>query len=92
MKGHAEQCVERYCEMVKKSVFHPKQVEMHCIDDPQLKKNDFEAVGELLLSGHISFCSAYILPDLVGLTCCRRHTRKSSHKSGTELSTRDWYN
>ena len=75
MKGHAEQCVQRHCEMVKKSVSHPKQVETQCIDDHQLKKNDFEVVGELVLSAHRSCCNAYILPDLVELTCCGQVTR-----------------
>ena len=50
-------------------------METQCIDDHQLKKNDFEVVGELVLSAHRSCCKAYILPDLVELTCCGQVTR-----------------
>ena len=47
MKGHAEQCVERYCDLTKKPVSQLKQSGMPCIDDHQMKKDDFEVVGDL---------------------------------------------
>ena len=42
MKGHAEQCVERKCEVAKKSVSHRKQEGTIIV-----KKHDFEVFGEV---------------------------------------------
>ena len=42
MKGHAEQCVKRKFEVVKKSVSHRKQEGTITV-----KKHDFEVVGEV---------------------------------------------
>ena len=46
MEGRAEDCVERYRESAQKSVSRLNQVETPCSDDHDLKKDDFEVVGE----------------------------------------------
>ena len=47
MEGHAVQCVERYCELAHKTPASLKLTETPCIDDHQLKPEDFEIEGEL---------------------------------------------
>ena len=47
MAGHAEQCVERYCELAHKSVKELKDVATPCIDDHQLTEEDTDTVGTL---------------------------------------------
>ena len=42
-------CVERYCELANKSVFQHEQARTPCNDDHQLKKDEFEVVGEVAL-------------------------------------------
>ena len=39
MKGHAEQCMERYCDLTKKPVSQLEQSGIPCIDDHQMKKD-----------------------------------------------------
>ena len=46
MEGHAQKCVERYCELAKKVEQHYK-VSHPCLDDHQFKKEELESVGEL---------------------------------------------
>ena len=48
MKGHAEKCVERYCEVAHKSVDQvSKRLNTPVLDDNQIRKDDFEMEGEL---------------------------------------------
>jgi len=47
MCGHAQQCVERYCELAKVTESTLKQVETPCIDDHMLQPEDFEKPGKL---------------------------------------------
>ena len=45
MKGHAEKCFERYCELAKKNVSF-LQVATPCIDDYLIPPEDYERTGE----------------------------------------------
>ena len=57
MKGHAEKCSERYCELAQKSVDQLSKVSTLCMDDHQFTKDDFEIVGELSdVCARIVFC------------------------------------
>ena len=47
MIGHAQQSVERYCELAKTTVASPKKVTTPCIDDHLIPPEDFIAKGEL---------------------------------------------
>ena len=47
MRGHAEQCVERYLELAGKTVESLKLVNTPCIDDHMIPPNDMIAKGEL---------------------------------------------
>ena len=46
MEGHAQQCVERYCELAKK-VEQLSKISHPCLDDHQFKKEKLESVGDL---------------------------------------------
>ena len=47
MKGRAEQCVERYCELAQTPMSQLKQAATFCIEDHQSKEKDVDIVGEL---------------------------------------------
>ena len=47
MEGHAQKCVERYCELANKKVEQRYKVSNPCLDDHQLKQEELESVGEL---------------------------------------------
>jgi hypothetical protein len=47
MRGHVEQCVERYLELSKTDESQLAKVQTPCIDDHQLSPEDFVAKGEL---------------------------------------------
>ena len=47
MEGHAQKCVERYCELANKKVEQLYKVSHPCLDDHQLKQDEIESVGEL---------------------------------------------
>ena len=47
MEGHAQKCVERYCELANKKVVQLYKVSHPCLDDHQLKQEELESVGEL---------------------------------------------
>ena len=49
MTVHAEQCVERLCDLAKKSVCQLKELGTPCLEDRHLRKDDLEVVGELVL-------------------------------------------
>ena len=47
MEGHAQQCVERYCELANKNAEQLYKVSSPYLDDRQLKKEELETTGEL---------------------------------------------
>ena len=47
MEGHAQKCVERYCEVANKKVEQLQKVSHPCLDDHQFKKEELVSVGEL---------------------------------------------
>ena len=47
MEGHAKKCVERYCELAKKTTQQLYKVSTPCIDDHHLKEEEMKSVGEL---------------------------------------------
>ena len=47
MEGHAQKCVERYCELANKKKEQLYKVSTPCLDDHNFKKEELEAVGEL---------------------------------------------
>ena len=48
MEGHAQKCVERYCEVANKKVEQLYNVSHPCLDEHHFKKEELESVGELL--------------------------------------------
>ena len=46
MKGHAKNCLERYCELANKSTEHLHKVAAPCMDDHQFKEEE-GSVGEM---------------------------------------------
>ena len=58
MKGDAELCVERYCELApQKPASEMKQAATPCMDDHQLQTEDVQVVGE-----HASVCAEIVSP------------------------------
>ena len=55
MTGRADLCVERLCESAPKPASQLQQAETLCIDDHQLKKEDFDVVVE-----HASVCAQIV--------------------------------
>ena len=47
MEGHAQKCVERYCELADKKVEQRYKVSSPCLGDHQLKQGKLESGGEL---------------------------------------------
>ena len=47
MEGHAQKCVERYCELASKKTEQLYKVPSPCLDEHRFKKEDLESVGEL---------------------------------------------
>ena len=47
MEGHAQKCVERYCELANKKTEQLYKVSSPCLDDHHFKKEELESVGEL---------------------------------------------
>ena len=47
MAGHAEQCVDRYCELANADVSELKRVATPCMDDAIIPPEDFEHKGNL---------------------------------------------
>ena len=56
MAGHAKKCVERYCELAKKTTRQLYKVSTPCIDDHHFKEEEMKSVGEL---SHV--CSQIVL-------------------------------
>ena len=47
MEGHAQKCVEKYCELANKKTEQLCKVSSLCLDDHHFKKEELESVGEL---------------------------------------------
>ena len=47
MEGHANMCVERYCELANKTTQQLYKVSTSCIDDHHFKEEEMQSVGEL---------------------------------------------
>ena len=47
MEGHAQKCVERYCESANKTTPQLYKVSAPCIDDHHFKEEELKSVGEL---------------------------------------------
>ena len=47
MTGHAQKCVERYCDFAEKDVPSVQSVATPCVDDHLIPPEDFEVQGEL---------------------------------------------
>ena len=56
MEGHAKKCVERHCELAKKTTQQLYKVSTPCIDDHHFKEEELKSVGELS-----SVCSRIVL-------------------------------
>ena len=46
MEGHAKKCVERYCELAKKTTQQLYKVSTPCIDDHHFNGEEMKSVGE----------------------------------------------
>ena len=68
VEGHAQQCVERYCELANKRTEQLYKVSNPCLDDHHFKKEELESVGELSkVCSHIDL-NACTWHELVALT------------------------
>ena len=47
MEGHAKKCVERYCELAKRTTQQLYKVSTPCIDDHHFKEEEMKSVGEM---------------------------------------------
>ena len=47
MEGHAQKCVERYCELANMKVEQLHKVSSPCLDDHHVRQKEIESVGEL---------------------------------------------
>ena len=47
MEGHAKKCVERYCELVNKTIQQLYKVSTPCMDGHHFKEEELKSVGEL---------------------------------------------
>ena len=47
MEGHAQTCIERYCELANKKVEQLYKISHPCLEDHQFKQEELETVGEL---------------------------------------------
>ena len=56
MSGHAEKCVERFCELANKTTQQLYKVSTPCINDHHFKEEEIKSVGEL---SHV--CSQIVL-------------------------------
>ena len=81
--GHAEQCVNRYCELAKQSTAQLKQVETPGIDDHQSGPEDQAIVGELApdVCAHVFFETLVWWQELVGKVFLRSVNKYSGTSS-----------
>ena len=67
MEGHAQKCVERYCELANKTSQQLHKVATQCLDHTNSKKK-WDELENYLLFAHRLFWNACIWPVLVDLT------------------------
>ena len=48
MEGHVKKCVERSCELTKKTAQQLYKISTPCLDDHQSKDEQLESVGEIV--------------------------------------------
>ena len=70
MEGHADNCVETYCDLAGKNLSALKLAETSCMDEHQSSPADFDCTGELApICGEIVFDCLYLArigrPDLL---------------------------
>ena len=65
MEGHAKKCVERYCELAKKTTQQLYKVSTPCINDHQFKEEELKSVGDLSTYVHKLSWHVYIWHELV---------------------------
>ena len=67
MEGHVKKCVERYCELSKKTTQQLYKVSTLCIDDHHLKEEEMKSVGDCQkyhLKLFWNVCTWHVLEDL----------------------------
>ena len=86
-KGHAQKCVERYCELANKRNGQLHKVSSPCLDDHHVKKEELESVRELS-----KVCSQIVLECLYLARIGRpdipwsvNNLARSGHQMGTCL-------
>ena len=57
MESHAKKCVERYCELVDKTVGQVFKIATPSMDDHQFKEEENGSIGELIISCLLPNCS-----------------------------------
>ena len=62
MEGHAQKCVERYCELANKTMEQLYIVSSPCLNDHPFKQEELESVGEIS-----QVCSPIVLTCLYEL-------------------------
>ena len=50
MEGHAKQCVEGCCALLKKKIEHKNKVSTHCLNQSQFLKEEFGDSGRMINS------------------------------------------
>ena len=75
MGGHAQECVERYGELLNKKVEQLFKVSSRCLDDHHFKKEELESVGEVS-----EVCSQNVMKCLYLVRIGRLHILWSVNK------------
>ena len=92
MEGHAQKCVERYCELADKRTAVSTKSQSPCLDGHHLKKEALEPVGELskVCSQKLSFnaCTWHVFVDLTFFG--QRTNLLDQSPNGPQLVTNDW--
>ena len=71
MEGHAQKCVDRYCELANKKVEQLYNVSSRFLDDHEFKQEELESVGELSeVCSQIVIKNACTWHELDDLTSC----------------------
>ena len=81
MEGHAQKCVERYCELANEKVKQLYKVSTPCLDDHQFKQEELASVGELS-----EVCSQIVLKCLYVARIGRPDILWSVNKLATSLT------
>ena len=80
MEGHAQKCVERYCELANKKTEQLYKVSSLCLDDHHFKKEELESDGVLskVCSQIVLMCLSRSVTKWTG-ACDRRFARLISY-------------